>query len=409
MAGSERDHEALATPIRGLATLQVVPGVPMLRPAEVVFEKLLDGYTDHQQARNLQPDTIASRVKTVRQVRAFAAAYPWEPAWNHVLFDRWSSMLAEQVAASTMRMCQLRLKNFLEYFTDAAYEWPRVCLELFGTFPAQVLHEFNRVRHVQEYIGRPSRNRPLSREEVRRFFGQIDPEIQRLRAAGHKGALTAARDLALFTTIYGWGLRRKEAALLEVNDWRRQAKLREFGDHAGLAVRYGKAKAGQPPRRRMVVSVWPWAVTTISNYLTHVRPLYYEDRHDDGAMFPTERGDVLSPRSVNDRFAHWRAMGKLPEALCVHCLRHTYVTRLIEAGYDAQFVTEQVGHSHGATTAIYTALTSDYKNTKVREFLDAAEQEALSTAFAQADAEAELDQPADDPSPSTTPTGRKRT
>ncbi|MFD8564657.1 tyrosine-type recombinase/integrase [Streptosporangium canum] len=318
----EQAGETRTNRIPGLATLHVVPGMPMLRPAETVFEKVIEGYTDHQRARNLQRDTVSGRVKTVRQVRAFADAYPWEPAWNRTLFDRWSAMLADQMAASTMSMRQLQLKNFLEYFTDTAYEWPRVCLELFGTFPSQVLRELNHVRHSQEYMGQPSRNRPLSRDEVRRFFGQIDPEIKRLRAVGHKGALTAARDLAMFTTIYGWGLRRREAALLEVHDWRRQAKLREFGDHAGLAVRYGKAKAGQPPRRRMVVSVWPWAVGTVRYYLEHVRPLFYEHRDDDGAMFPTERGEVISIRSVNDRFAHWRTMAGLPQALCVHCLRH---------------------------------------------------------------------------------------
>ncbi|TKG60094.1 site-specific integrase [Prauserella endophytica] len=51
--------------------------------------------------------------------------------------------------------------------------------------------------------------------------------------------------------------------------------------------------------------------------------------------------------------------------------RRTYVTRLIESGYDGQFVTDQVGHSHAATTAIYTAVSSDFKNLKVREHLDA--------------------------------------
>ncbi|MCI0690169.1 MAG: hypothetical protein L0Y54_23460 [Sporichthyaceae bacterium] len=85
----------------------------------------------------------------------------------------------------------------------------------------------------------------------------MDPEIARLRAAGHKGALTAARDLALFPTMYAWGLRRRDTARLEIQDWRRQAKLPEFGDFAGLAVRWGTALPGQPPRRRMVISVWP--------------------------------------------------------------------------------------------------------------------------------------------------------
>jgi integrase/recombinase XerC len=72
-------------------------------------------------------------------------------------------------------------------------------------------------------------------------------------------------------------------------------------------------------------------------------------------------------------------------------LRHTYVTRLIEAGYDVRFVTEQVGHSHAATTAIYIPLSRGYKNTKVREFLDAAEEEALRIAFARAETEADMD------------------
>jgi site-specific recombinase XerD len=108
-------------------------------------------------------------------------------------------------------------------------------------------------------------------------------------------------------------------------------------------------------------------------------------------MFPTEREEMISERAFNQRFQHWRELAKLPECLGPHCLRHTYVTRLIEAGYDGQFVTEQVGHSHAATTAIYTALSSDFKNLKVREFLDAAEEAQLAAAFARADAEAEMD------------------
>ncbi|MFF7755549.1 tyrosine-type recombinase/integrase [Streptomyces sp. NPDC007971] len=84
---------------------------------------------------------------------------------------------------------------------------------------------------------------------------------------------------------------------------------------------------------------------------------------------------------------------------------HTYVTRLIEAGYDASFVTEQVGHSHAATTAIYTALSSDYKNSQVREFLDAAEQEALRSVFARAEAEADMDDEFDTGDGEPTPVG----
>lgn len=375
--------------VPGVASLSVVPGVRLLRPSEAVFEKMIEGFVECQQARALQPDTIAGRVRTVRQLQAFSDVFPWE--WNAPVFDRWSAAVAAAVAHSTLGQKQLQLSAFLSYLVNPVYGWAPVCQEMFGVFPAMVLAELNSVRHSQGYVGRPSRNRPLTRPEVRAFFGQMDPEIARLRAAGHKGALTAARDLAMFTTMYGWGLRRREAARLEIHDWRRQARLAEFGDFAGLAVRWGKALPGQPPRRRMVISVWPWAVATVRYYVERIRPLFYRDGLDDGVMFPTERGGEISVRSVNDRFAHWRVLAGLPDYLCPHCLRHTYVTRLIEAGYDASFVTEQVGHSHAATTAIYTALSSDYKNSKVREFLDAAEEEALRSAFARAEAEADMD------------------
>ena len=113
-------------------------------------------------------------------------------------------------------------------------------------------------------------------------------------------------------------------------------------------------------------------------------------------------------RSVNDRFKHWRDSANLADYLSPHCLRHTYVTRLIESGYDGQFVTDQVGHSHAATTAIYTAVSSDFKNLQVRQALDAAEEEALRRACAQAEAEADMDDVFDDPAPRRRAVNRRK-
>ena len=38
----------------------------------------------------------------------------------------------------------------------------------------------------------------------------------------------------------------------------------------------------------------------------------------------------------------------------LHSLRRSYVTHLIEAGWDPLFVQQQAGHEHASTTAIYT-------------------------------------------------------
>jgi len=53
----------------------------------------------------------------------------------------------------------------------------------------------------------------------------------------------------------------------------------------------------------------------------------------------------------------------------LHCLRHSYVTHLIEAGYDPAFVQTQVGHSYASTTSLYTSVSSDFKQETVQRMI----------------------------------------
>ncbi|MBT2225170.1 tyrosine-type recombinase/integrase [Nonomuraea sp. NEAU-A123] len=51
--------------------------------------------------------------------------------------------------------------------------------------------------------------------------------------------------------------------------------------------------------------------------------------------------------------------------------RHSYVTHLIDDGWDPRFVQEQVGHEHASTTSIYTCVSSDFRTRTLRQHLDA--------------------------------------
>ncbi len=63
---------------------------------------------------------------------------------------------------------------------------------------------------------------------------------------------------------------------------------------------------------------------------------------------------VLTVRSHRSRITtRWRSHTVSADT------RRTYVTHLIEAGHDARFVQEQVGHEHASTTSIYTCVSSD--------------------------------------------------
>jgi integrase/recombinase XerC len=53
----------------------------------------------------------------------------------------------------------------------------------------------------------------------------------------------------------------------------------------------------------------------------------------------------------------------------VHCLRHSYVSHLIEEGVDPLFVQQQAGHSWASTTATYTTVGQDARNKMLRTAL----------------------------------------
>jgi site-specific recombinase XerD len=158
--------------------------------------------------------------------------------------------------------------------------------------------------------------------------------------------------------------------MLDTSDFSTNPAVPELGRFGTLAVRYGKAMRGSPPRRRQVATVMPWAAEVVEEYIAQVRPCYTAADHP--ALFLTERGERISLRQVDDRFATYRAGVGLPEQLTPHCLRHSYVSHLIEDGVDPTFVQRQVGHSWASTTAGYTTVGADHANRMLRAAVERA-------------------------------------
>jgi site-specific recombinase XerD len=259
---------------------------------------------------------------------------------------------------------------FLEYLTDSRYGWQTVCVERFGEAPLQVLDEWNMVHHLDQYEGVPGR-RPLTYDEVQALFDAADDRTEQAAASGRKGALAAHRDAAALKTIYAFGLRRREAWGLDLVDLRRNPKVAEFGDFGAVMVRWGKSAQGGQPKRRTVLLVpqMDWIVDVLTTWLEELRPRF--DPGAIGALWVTERRSRLSMRGLNEAFATTRAMAGLDPDLDLHCLRHSYVTHLVEFDYPERFVQEQVGHAYASTTAIYTAVSDAYRNTLLQRSLTA--------------------------------------
>ncbi|WP_445183489.1 tyrosine-type recombinase/integrase [Pseudonocardia sp. Cha107L01] len=252
----------------------------------------------------------------------------------------------------------------------------RKCQRLFGTHPAQICFEWNTAAHTSDYEGRPQR-RALSKPELQRLFDYADDRVEAARRSGNKGWLAALRDSAALKTTYAWGLRRREVVMLDLADFGSNPHAPEYGGYGVIYVRWGKANKGSTPKRRSVLTVFPWSVRVIGQWVEQCRELLPTARGGSG-LWPSERSGRLSKEKLGARFAEYRDALGFPEELTLHCLRHSYVTHLIEAGHDPLFVQQQVGHSYSSTTALYTSVSSDYRTRTLRAALDRSIGRALS-------------------------------
>ncbi len=352
--------------LAGAAHLELVSGVVPLRPEDAMTEAMLRGWRAQQAARGLTERTITRRERLVRGFLECTNEFPWN--WTPAHVDEWSLSLTSEkhLAPSTIRNYQMELRLFSEFLVDGRYGWAVACEEAFGTHPVPICHEWNTRLHLSQYEGRPEA-RPFTREELQRFFDYADDQVERAVAAKRKGALAAYRDATVFKVIYAWGLRRTETAELDLADWGRNPAAPEFGRFGMLHVRYGKAKRGQPPRRRNVASVMGWAVDAVADYVENIRPRFGCAGHP--ALWVTERGGRIKPAEINSRFEAYRDAMKLPKALSPHSLRHSHVTHLTEDGVDRRFIQCQVGHEADSSTAIYTHVSDDFMNTALRRAL----------------------------------------
>ncbi|MGF1427097.1 tyrosine-type recombinase/integrase [Kitasatospora sp. LaBMicrA B282] len=346
----------------GAAHLMLLDGVVHLDPEPAVLRAMLDGWARQQRVRYLKADTIGRRESLVNRLVTFSNQYPWQ--WTapevEAFFDqlRWRG---QRIAVSTTRGYQGHVRLFLEFITDPRYGWPAVCRDRFGAVPQQLLDERNTVAHVGEYEGDP-RRRPFTYDEVQQLFDAADQRVEDIRRRGRKGALAAQRDSALMKMVYAFGLRRSDAWGLDLADLRSNPKMRQFGRLGLIHVRWGKSSRGAPPKRRTVYLVpeMDWVMPVLTQWVDHLRAAFSPGAHP--ALWVTERRGRLSCRRMDEVFVEIRKLAGLDPLLDLHCLRHSYITHLIEFGYPERFVQDQVGHRYGSTTAVYTGVSPEYRN-----------------------------------------------
>src|ERR1035441_10022936 len=92
---------------------------------------------------------------------------------------------------------------------------------------------------------------------------------------------------------------------------------------------------------------------------------------ESAALWPSERGPRIGSGALHKRLCVYRDELGLDEGLDFRSRGCSYVTHLIERGWDPLFVQQQAGHEHASTTSIYTCVSSDFRTRTLRRALDA--------------------------------------
>lgn len=174
--------------------------------------------------------------------------------------------------------------------------------------------------------------------------------------------------------LYGTGMRVSEALQLRVKDL-------DF-DHNAILVRSGKgdkdrslmlpSSLGGPLRHKLVESRSFWEQDRAGNvpgvWLPHALVRKYPRAASSWPwywVFPQQtlskdprsgitRRHHLYPQTFQRAFKRAVQASQIAKPATPHCLRHSFATHLLQAGYDIRTVQTLLGHTDVSTTMIYT-------------------------------------------------------
>ncbi|NIR47456.1 MAG: tyrosine-type recombinase/integrase, partial [Phycisphaerae bacterium] len=148
----------------------------------------------------------------------------------------------------------------------------------------------------------------LTQDEVARLFAKIKDK----------------RDRALFSTIYKYGLRASEVALLKIEDVDLdRRRIRIYRLKGGVSGEYG-----------------------IFSDTARLLKAYLKEREQDfhSELFLSRKKNAISRKTIDDLFRNYARKAKLlADKWHVHTLRHSIAVHMLDAGHTQAEVKDQLG------------------------------------------------------------------
>ncbi len=190
------------------------------------------------------------------------------------------------------------------------------------------------------------------------------PEQERVLAElARDETLQGRRDYAAVATLLFTGLRVSEFLRLELG-------------HVDLETGILRVLHGKGGKAREVVVI-PRLRAILRTYLREVRPALPQAAASAHLFSGVSTRGWRKHRAGQPMERHWlsrliggRVSGILGRKVHPHALRHSYASRLREAGADLALIQEQLGHAELSTTMIYAHLSTGKRHQDVARLLD---------------------------------------
>lgn len=153
-----------------------------------------------------------------------------------------------------------------------------------------------------------------------------------------------SRDKAILELLYSSGLRLAEIQSLKIRDIdfsRQLLRVTGKGNKIRIVPFGGKARE----------SLIDWL---------KVHRLWQGDLQVDAQVFITQRGNVITPRQIENRVKLQAQRAGVNVDLHPHLLRHCFASHMLSNSGDLRAVQEMLGHSNLTTTQIYTHVDFDH-------------------------------------------------
>jgi len=174
--------------------------------------------------------------------------------------------------------------------------------------------------------------RPLAEMDAKELLSKsLEPSI--------KADWVNKRDMAVFTLLYGCGLRISEALSLQFDQKPTQDSMTVLGKGS----------------KERLVPILPIVRRAIEDYVLNC-PFPFTQ---ESPLFFGKQGKRLGARQIQLRMQDLRRNLGLPETATPHALRHSFATHLLANGGDLRTIQELLGHASLTSTQRYTDLDTE--------------------------------------------------